>query len=130
MPARSTSRPGRSRNRPADRRRRLQQGNQADDRGRRDRLVVGDSFVVRVGITYPDDYLFAGLNPAATDGTQKAVGISIYRVVTTPGSTVKSPIITRNAVVSGKSLTWPVGITAAHQAEGIEQLRKLGILVR
>ena len=26
---------------------------------------------MRVGITYPDDYLFAGLNPAATDGTQK-----------------------------------------------------------
>jgi Bacteriophage lambda head decoration protein D len=93
-------------------------------------FVVGDSFVVRVGITYPDDYLFAGLNPAATDGTQKAVGISVYRVVTTPGSTVKSPIVVRNALVAGKSLTWPAGITAAQQAEATEQLRKLGIVIR
>jgi hypothetical protein len=92
-------------------------------------FAVGDSFVVRVGITYPD-YLFAGLNPAATDGTQKAVGISVYHVVTTPGSTVKSPIIVRNALVAGKSLTWPAGITAAQQAEATEQLRKLGIIIR
>jgi hypothetical protein len=85
---------------------------------------------VRVGITYPDDYLFAGLNPAATDGTQKAVGISVYRFVTTPGSTVRSPIIVRNALVPGKRLTCPAGITAAQQAEAREQLRKLGIVIR
>lgn len=93
-------------------------------------FIVGDSFVVRVGIVFPDGYLFAALNPAATDGTQNAVGISVYRVVTTPGSTVKSPIVVRNALVAGKSLTWPAGITAAQQAEATQQLRRLGIIIR
>src|SRR5258706_2793905 len=93
-------------------------------------FIVGDSFIARVGIANPAGYLFAALNPAATDGTQKAAGISIYRVVTTVGSTVKSPIIIRNALVAGKSLTWPAGITADQQAEATEQLRKLGIIIR
>jgi hypothetical protein len=93
-------------------------------------FIVGDSFIARVGIANPAGYLFAALNPAATDGTQKAAGISIYRVVTTLGSTVKSPIIIRNALVSGKSLTWPAGITAAQQSEATEQLRGLGIIIR
>jgi len=72
--------------------------------------------IVGASVAAGADKRFAAFNPAATDGTQ-AAGISVYRVITSPGSTVKSPIISREAVVKGKDLTWPAGITAAQQAE-------------
>nr|WP_283811052.1 head decoration protein [Bradyrhizobium genosp. SA-3] len=85
--------------------------------------------IVGATVAAAADKRFAAFNPAATDGTQVAAGISVYRVITSPGSTVKSPIISREAVLKGKDLTWPAGITAAQQAEATEQLRTLGITI-
>ena len=73
--------------------------------------------------------MFAAFNPSATDGTHKAAGISVYRVITTPGSTVKSSVISREAVIKGRHLTWPAGITTEQRAVATEQLRLLGITI-
>lgn len=93
-------------------------------------FVVGDSFIVRVGIEAPGDYQFAALNMAATDGTQKAAAIAIYGVTNDGSTTTAIAAITRHAEVIGAALTWPVGITAAQKAEAILQLRNKGILIR
>ncbi|MDF0498933.1 head decoration protein [Bradyrhizobium yuanmingense] len=83
--------------------------------------------IVGANIAVDGNKRFAAFNPTAADGTQVAAGISVYRVITSQGSTVKSPIINRIAVVKGKDLTWPAGITAAQQAEATEQLRTLSV---
>ncbi len=71
--------------------------------------------------------LFAALNPAASDGTEKAAGIAVFRVYTGAGQTVRSPVIARNATVKATDLTWPPGITAEQQAAAGKRLRVMGI---
>lgn len=93
-------------------------------------FVVSDSFIVRVGVESPGDLSYGALNMSATDGTQNAAGIAIYPIVNDNATTSKIAIIARHAEVIGSCLSWPVGITAAQQAEAIQQLRRQGILVR
>lgn len=101
----------------------------------RDNVMFSPSQLIEpgqiVGATIVDgETRFAAFNPTATDGTREAAGISVYRVITSAGSTVKSPIISREAVVKANCLTWPAGITASQQTEATEQLRFLGIIIQ
>jgi hypothetical protein len=93
-------------------------------------FVAGDSFIVRVGAETPFDQSYAALNLTATDGTQNAVAIAIYPIVNDSATTTKISAIVRHAEVNGNTLTWPAGITAAQQAEAVQQLRRAGIVVR
>ncbi|HEX7881834.1 MAG TPA: head decoration protein [Afipia sp.] len=74
--------------------------------------------------------LFAALNPAATDGTENAAGISVFRFFTGAGQTVRSPIIARKSTVRAGDLTWPPGITAEQQAAAEKRLRAMGIEIQ
>lgn len=93
-------------------------------------FIVGDSFKVRVGIEVPGDLTYGALNLTGTDGSQNAAGIAIYPTVTDGSTTVKIAAITDVAEVNGNCLQWPVGITAAQQAEAVDQLRRKRIKVR
>jgi head decoration protein D len=92
-------------------------------------FAIGDAFTVTVGIE-DADYQVAVLNPAGTDGTQRAAGILWDNVTTGGTATIPAVAITREAEVRGADLTWPAGITAAQQAEAIRQLEKQHIIVR
>jgi Bacteriophage lambda head decoration protein D len=71
---------------------------------------------------------FAKLNPAASDGTQRAAGIS-FAAVTTGGSTAQAVAITRAAEVKGGVLDWG-NANATQIAVAEQQLAALGIIVR
>jgi hypothetical protein len=92
-------------------------------------FAIGDAFSVLVGIEQ-SDYQVAAFNPNATDGTQRPAGIMFNGVTTDGVNTQQATIIAREAEVRGVDLTWPVGITAAQQADAIRQLEKLFIIVR
>lgn len=93
-------------------------------------FAVGDSFIVRAGVETPGDLSYGALNLTATDGTQNAAAIAIYPITNDGSTTGKISAIVRHAEVNGNTLTWPVGITAAQQAEAVQQLRRQGIIVR
>jgi hypothetical protein len=73
--------------------------------------------------------IFVPLNPAATDGTQNAVGIAFGFVDVTladaPGTA-----ITRDAEVNSSELMWPPGITITQATMAIERLATNGIVAR
>lgn len=93
-------------------------------------FVVGDSFIVRVGVETPGDLSYGALNLTGTDGTADAAGIAIYGITNDGSTTGKIAALMRHAEVNLKCINWPAGITAAQQATAIEQLRKVGILFR
>lgn len=93
-------------------------------------FIVGDSFKVRVGVETPGDLSYGALNLTGTDGSQNAAGIALYPITNDGSTTGKISAIVRHAEVNGNILTWPAGITAAQQAEAVQQLRRQGIIVR
>lgn len=93
-------------------------------------FAIGDAFSVTVGIEYDGDMQYEVLNSTGTDGSQTACAILLYPVTTGSGVTQNSSAITRNAEVRAADLTWPGGITAAQKAEAVDQLRKVGIILR
>lgn len=93
-------------------------------------FAAGDAFTASIGIERPGDYSYGALDPASATGLQSVFGIALYPTINDGATTSKIAAIVRMAEVNGKCLTWPVGITAPQQAEAIEQLRKLGIMVR
>ncbi len=75
------------------------------------------------------DGKFYALNPAATDGTETAVGV----LATDTDATFidrDAVIVARHAIVARSALIWPSGITAPQKAAAEAQLTALGILVR
>lgn len=69
------------------------------------------------------------INPAATDGTETAVGV----LATNTDATLidrDAVIIVRHVIVARNALIWPAGITAPQKAAAEAQLVALGILVR
>jgi hypothetical protein len=93
-------------------------------------FAIGDAFTVIVGIEQ-SDYQYEALDLTKVGDEAKARGFAVYGVTTS--STVVQKI---SAIVRGpcevrlSDLTWPSGITAAQQAEGIRQLDALGIVCR
>ncbi|WP_018261528.1 head decoration protein [Methylobacterium sp. WSM2598] len=95
-------------------------------------FVAGDAFTVRVGVeSNHADRRFVPLNLSATDGSDAVAGIACHRVISDASvEKVFTALTNGPAEVRGVDLIWPAGITAAQKAEGIEQLRRLGIKVR
>ena len=80
-----------------------------------------------VGRKTVDGKIYA-LNPAATDGTQTAIGVLIEPVDAT--LTDKTGLIlARHAIVADKVIVWPAGITNLQKAAAITQLDARGILI-
>ena len=69
------------------------------------------------------------LDPAATDGTETAIGLLIETVDATLIDR-NSLLLARHGIVASNAVVWPVGITAPQKTVAIAQLDSLGILVR
>ena len=70
------------------------------------------------------------IDPAATYGTEVAVGILATSVDASLTDRDDGILIARHAVVADHALTWPPGITAPDKAVAIAQLKAAGVLVR
>jgi hypothetical protein len=105
---------------------------EADQFYSRDEVVVASgqnlSLGAVVGIKGSDGKVRA-LAPAATDGTEAAVGVLLFPVVATGGDT-HGVIVARHAIVADSALVWPATITAPQKSAAISQLKGLGIIIR
>lgn len=89
-------------------------------------FVAGDAFLVTVtGGTVKH----AVYDPAATDGTQYAVGV-LLDDVDASAADKDGVAFVRDCEVNSNELTWFTGATAAQKTTGIEQLAALGIIAR
>lgn len=70
------------------------------------------------------------LDPAATDGTEAAVGVLATDTDATLIDRDDTVVIVRHAIVARSALVWPAGITAPQKAAAEAELTALGILVR
>ena len=70
------------------------------------------------------------IDPAATDGTEVAVGVLATSVDASLIDREDGILIARHAVVADHALTWPAGITPLDKAAAIAQLKAAGVLVR
>lgn len=80
-----------------------------------------------VGRKTADSKIYA-LNPAATDGTQTAVGVLLESVDATLLDK-DGLILARHAIVADKALVWPAGITNPQKIAALEQLEAIGVVV-
>lgn len=69
------------------------------------------------------------LAPAATNGSEKAIGILIDDVDATAADT-ESVMVCRNALVSERYVIWPTGITASQKSTAIAELNAIGVVIR
>lgn len=70
------------------------------------------------------------LDPAATDGSEIAIGVLANDIDATLIDREDTILIARHAIVARGALVWPIGITAVHKAAAVAQLADRGILVR
>ena len=70
------------------------------------------------------------LDPAATDGSETAIGVLGTDIDATLADRPDAILIARHAIVARGAVVWPSDITAPQQAAAIAQLAALGILVR
>ena len=70
------------------------------------------------------------LDPAATDGSEIAVGVLAADVDAAASDRTDGILSSRHAIVADHALIWPVGITPIQKAAAKLQLKALGILVR
>ena len=70
------------------------------------------------------------IDPAATDGTEVAVGVLATSVDASLIDREDGILIARHAVVADHTLTWPAGIAPLDKAAAIAQLKAAGVLVR
>jgi hypothetical protein len=73
---------------------------------------------------------FKRFDPSAEDGTQEAAGVLIQDVDAALIDRDNGLIVTRHAIVADHALDWPAGITQAEKQSAIQQLKRLGVLVR
>jgi hypothetical protein len=76
-----------------------------------------------------DGKLYA-LAPAATDGTETAVGVLAVDTDATLIDRDDGIAVSRHAIVARNALIWPAGITAPQKMAAEGQLVAIGILVR
>lgn len=69
------------------------------------------------------------LDPAATDGAEKAAAVLGEHVDATTGDK-PGVVIARGAVLTLAELTWPAGITEAQKNAALDELNVLGIVAR
>ena len=70
------------------------------------------------------------LDPAASDGTESAVGVLGNEVDATLIDREDAILIARHAIVARGALIWPNSISAAQKNAAIQQLAERGVLVR
>ena len=70
------------------------------------------------------------LAPAASDGTEAAIGVLATDTDATLIDREDALLIARHAIVARNGLIWPAGITAPQKATATAQLTALGVLVR
>lgn len=72
---------------------------------------------------------YQALDPAAVDGTEKAVAVLGERVDATAGD-APGVVIARGATLDLTELVWPAGITEPQKATALDQLDARGIVAR
>lgn len=82
-----------------------------------------------VGRKTADGKLYA-LVPAASDGTEVAVGVLATDADATLADRSDAVLVARHAIVARNGLIWPAGITAPQKAGAEAQLAARGVLVR
>ena len=70
------------------------------------------------------------LDPAASDGTESAVGVLGNAVDATLIDREDAILIARHAILARGALVWPNSISAAQKNAAIQQLAERGVLVR
>ena len=70
------------------------------------------------------------IDPAATDGSEVAVGVLATSVDASLIDREDGILIARHAVVADHALTWPAGLAPAAKATALAQLKAVGVLVR
>lgn len=70
------------------------------------------------------------LDPAATDGSEIAIGVLGNDIDATLIDRDDTILIARHAIVARAALVWPAGITAPQKRDAINQLSVAGVLVR
>jgi len=76
------------------------------------------------------DGKFHALNPAASDGTETAIGVLANDSDATLIDRDDAILIARHAILARHALLWPDGITLAQKTAATAQLRGLGLIVR
>ncbi|MBK8706681.1 MAG: head decoration protein [Saprospiraceae bacterium] len=89
-------------------------------------FAVGDTFVITV---VQSAIKYAEHDPAATDGTAKAVAV-LFADVDASSADKPGVAIARQAEVNGSEITWITGISAANKALGIKSLAEKFVIVR
>ena len=70
------------------------------------------------------------IDPAATDGTEDAIGVLANAVDATNADRSDAILIARHAIVAKTALVWPIALTSAQRAAYEQQLAERGVLVR
>ena len=73
--------------------------------------------------------LIKALNPAATDGTQNALGALIADAIASSAN-IKAVIVTRDAILADHAVIWPTTITLEQKTAAIKQLEARGVIIR
>ena len=76
------------------------------------------------------DGKFHALNPAASDGTETAIGVLANDSDATLIDRDDAILIARHAILARHALIWPEGITPTQKTAATAQLRGLGLIVR
>jgi hypothetical protein len=93
--------------------------------------TVGDRIVFTVLRPFDEaGEQFEAWSPSATDGSQVAVAVAMYPVVTGAGQTAKIAAARRDCALRAADLTWASGATAAQIAEATQSLARHGIILR
>ena len=70
------------------------------------------------------------IDPAATDGTESAIGVLANAIDATHADRSDAILIARHAIVAKTALVWPISLTGAQRMAYEQQLAERGVLVR
>ncbi len=94
-------------------------------------LAAGQALVMGTVLSQRTaDGQYHALAPAATDGTEVAVGILAFDTDATLVDRDDTVVIARHATVARIAVVWPAGITPAERELALQQLDARGIVVR
>ncbi len=77
-----------------------------------------------------DDGKHYPIDPAATDGTETAIGVLANDIDATNADRSDAILIARHAIVAKTALVWPIALTGAQRTGYEQQLIERGVLVR
>ena len=70
------------------------------------------------------------IDPAATDGTEAAIGVLANAIDATNADRSDAILIARHAIVAKTALVWPIALTGAQRTAYEQLLAERGVLVR